>query len=53
LVPGNVLLDDNEGNLPKQSAAPVSQISTVDKSQLGELIGKVPGKRVKQILERV
>src|SRR6187431_837411 len=33
--PGNVLLDLGEGNLPKQSVVIVSQISSVDKGQLG------------------
>lgn len=33
-APGNVLLEVGEGNLPKQSVVNVSQIFTVDKSQL-------------------
>ena len=37
--PGNVLLDEGEANLPKQSVVVVSQVSTVDKTQLGEHIG--------------
>lgn len=36
--PGNVLLEVGEGNLPRQSVA-VSQISSVEKSRLGERIG--------------
>ena len=38
-APGNVLLDPGEANLPKQSVVLVSQLFTVDRSQLGELIG--------------
>lgn len=30
--PGNVLLDANEGNLPKQSVVVVSQIESVEKA---------------------
>jgi mRNA interferase MazF len=48
--PGNVLLAPGEGNLPKQSAVVVSQVSSVDKACLGERIGSLPGARVEQIL---
>jgi mRNA interferase MazF len=51
--PGNVLLEQGEGNLPKQSVVLVSQIFTVDKSQLGELIGKLSESRVRQILDGI
>jgi mRNA interferase MazF len=52
-APGNVLLEKGEGNLPKQSLVLVSQIFTVDKSQLGEFIGTLAENRVKQILEGI
>lgn len=48
--PGNVLLDAGEGNLPRQSVIVVSQISSVDKSRLGERIGSLSGARVEQVL---
>jgi mRNA interferase MazF len=48
--PGNVLLDPGEGDLPRQSVVVVSQISSVDKSRLGERIGSLSDKRVEQIL---
>ena len=48
--PGNVLLDDREANLPKQSVVNVSQIFTVDKTQLDEYIGTLSLERIKQIL---
>jgi mRNA interferase MazF len=48
--PGNVLLDVGEGNLPKQSVVVVSQISSVEKSRLGERIGALSEARVEQIL---
>jgi mRNA interferase MazF len=49
-APGNVLLDAGEGNLPKQSVVVVSQIITVDKTELGDYIGQLSPKRVRQIL---
>jgi len=52
-APGNVLLEKGEGNLPKQSVVLVSQLFTVDKSQLGEFIGTLSESRVKQILEGI
>ena len=52
-APGNLLLEQNEGNLPKQSVVLVSQIFTVDKSQLGEFIGQVSERRVRQILDGI
>lgn len=47
---GNVLLDAGEANLPKQSVVNVSQIFTVDKSQLNEYIGALSAARIRQIL---
>lgn len=48
--PGNVLLDVGEGNLTRQSVVVVSQVSSVYKSRLGELIGALSDERVEQIL---
>jgi mRNA interferase MazF len=49
-APGNVLLEAGEGNLPRQSIVVVSQVSTVEKSQLGEYIGSLTQPRIHQIL---
>ena len=49
-APGNVLLETGEANLPKQSVVVVSQVSTVEKTQLGEYIGSLTPQRVTQIL---
>jgi len=49
-MPGNVLLDSGEANLPKQSAVVVSKVSSVEKSHLGEYIGTLSAARVEQIL---
>ena len=52
-APGNVLLEEGEANLPKQSVVNVSQIFTVDKRSLGEKIGALSRRRVRQILDGV
>ena len=52
-APGNVLLEKGEGNLAKQSVVNISQIYTVDKSDLVEWIGALSEKRVRQILDGV
>jgi len=49
-LPGNVLLDLGEANLPRQSAVEVSKVSTVEKTQLGDYIGSLTEQRVHQIL---
>jgi mRNA interferase MazF len=48
--PGNVLLDENEAGLSKQSVIVASQVSTVDETQLGEFIGSLSEKRIQQVL---
>ncbi len=48
--PGNVLLEPGEGSLPKPSVVVVSQISSVEKTRLGERIGALSAARVDQIL---
>jgi mRNA interferase MazF len=48
--PSNVVLELGEGNLSGQSIVIVSQVSSVDKSRLGEYIGTLSGERVEQIL---
>jgi mRNA interferase MazF len=52
-APGNVLLDKKETNLPKDSVVNVSQIFTVDKSQLDEYVGTLSTKRVREILNGI
>ena len=49
-VPGNVLLNAKEAELPKRSVVLVSQINTLDKSELGDYIGTLSSKRIQQIL---
>ena len=49
-APGNVLLDEGEANLPRQSVVVVSQAFAVDKTQLGEYIGSLTEQRINQIV---
>lgn len=51
--PGNVLLEIGEANLPKQSVVNISQVFTVDKSQLAEKIGSLSKRRMREILDGV
>lgn len=53
IAPGNVLLEPGEANLPKQSVVIVSQLFTVDKSYLVDLIGTLPKRRVRQIFDGI
>jgi mRNA interferase MazF len=48
--PGNVLLAPGEGNTPEQSVVNVSQIATIDKTQLREQIGTLSAERVREVL---
>ncbi|NVJ20870.1 MULTISPECIES: type II toxin-antitoxin system PemK/MazF family toxin [Myxococcus] len=48
--PGNVLLDEGEGDLPRHSVIVVSQVSSVEKTRLGEFIGTLSAQRVEQVL---
>lgn len=52
-APGNVLLEVGEANLPEKSVVNISQIFTVNKSQLKEKIGTVSELRVCQIIQGV
>lgn len=49
--PGNVLLDEDEGGLPKRSVVVVSQVSSVEKTRLGARIGSLSSARVEAILD--
>jgi mRNA interferase MazF len=53
VIPGNVLLEEGEANLPKQSVAVVSQLFTVDKEDLMERIGSLSAERIRQILQGI
>lgn len=52
-APGNVLLDEGEAGLPKRSVVVVSQVFTIDKSQLGEYIGDLSSRRLRQVQDGI
>lgn len=52
-APGNVLLEKKESNLPKASVVNVSQVFTVDKTQLDEYVGTLTSKRMNEVLNGI
>ena len=52
-APRNVLLYKGEANLPKQSVVVVSQMLTIDKSELRDKVGTLSKRRVDEILEDI
>lgn len=52
-APGNVLLPDSATGLPKESVANVSQIVTLDKTDLTERSGKLPKAKLALVLSGV
>ncbi len=52
-APGNVTLSKGEATLPRESVLKVSQIFTVNKSDLSERIGALSANRISQILSGI
>ena len=52
-APGNVLLSESATGLAKESVANVSQIVTLDKSELTERAGKLPKAKLELVLSGV
>ena len=52
-APGNVLLPAMATGLPKESVANVSQLVTLDKSELTERVGKLPKAKLELVLSGV
>ncbi len=52
-APGNVLLNEDEADLNKQSVVVVSQVLTIDKSELIDKIGSLSKQRINEILEGI
>ena len=52
-APGNILLNKGEASLPTKSVVNISQIFTVNKSDLSEKIGTLSRQRVLQVLEGI
>jgi mRNA interferase MazF len=49
-APGNVFLRKGEGNIKKDSVVNITQIITVNKSDLVEKIGSLPQSRIAEII---
>lgn len=49
-APGNALLSQRATGLPKESVANVSQIVTLDKTDLTERVGKLPRAKLELVL---
>ena len=52
-APGNVLLNKGEANLPGKSVVNISQIFTVNKSDLSEKIGSLTWERFNQVIKGI
>jgi mRNA interferase MazF len=52
-APGNVTLNKGEANLSKKSVVNISQVVTVDKSDLKEKIGSLSAERTEEIIEGI
>ena len=52
-APGNVALNKGEANLAKKSVVNISQVLTVDKSDLEEKIGSLSLKRTQEIIQGI
>jgi len=50
-APGNVLLRKGEGNIKKDSVVNITQMVTVNKSDLVEKIGTLSSSRIREIVE--
>ena len=49
-APGNVLLSTRESGLPKDSVANVSQVVTIDRTLLKDLVSQLSNRHVAQVL---
>ena len=52
-APGNVTLDKGEANLAKKSVVNISQVLTINKSDLKHKIGSLSSKKTKKIIEGI
>ena len=50
-MPGNVAISIGETGLPRESVANVTQVLTVDRSQLGERVGELPSGKLVELLQ--
>lgn len=48
-MPGNVRLARGEANLPRPCVVNVTQLLTIDRSRLTDLVGSLRGSRLRQV----
>lgn len=53
ILPGNVLLNKGEANLPKSSLARGTHVMVVDKGRLTEKIGSLSPDRIREIIDNI
>ena len=53
ILPGNVLLQKGEANLPRPSLARGTHVMVIDKTRLIEKIGALSRKRIKEIINNI
>ncbi|MBW2321604.1 MAG: type II toxin-antitoxin system PemK/MazF family toxin, partial [Deltaproteobacteria bacterium] len=53
ILPGNVLLQKGEANLPRPSLARGTHVMVIDKNRLIEKIGALSQKRIKEIIDNI
>lgn len=49
-MPGNVRLSRGEAGLPRESVVNISQVRTIDRSNLGDLIGVLRPAKIHDVL---
>ncbi len=52
-APGNVILHKGEANLEKRCVVNISQVVTVNKSDLAEKIGSLSAEKIKKIIDGI
>lgn len=52
-LPGNVILKKGEANLPKSCVVNVTQVKSVDKSSVTELIGSLSNQKMDEVFDGI
>ena len=52
-LPGNVVLQKNEANMPRKCVVNVTQVKSVDKQSLMEKIGTLSGERMTEVYDGI
>jgi mRNA interferase MazF len=52
-IPGNVLLQKSDANLPRKSFARCTHVMMINKSRLSEKTGTLPKKRIEDIIHHI